>query len=133
MVGEQFKGTWESGTESTFVLEQRESEPDYTVIDWQISASYAEYEESGRYTGNYDVYYNNIDMPYTESSWAARQPTTLADILDDMGIQYDRIVVVSEDVETPNDWQYNVNGEYILTGDEIEIIELSAHWAGRRY
>lgn len=133
MMGFRFDGTWETGTKSTYDLEPRDYELEYTVINWLTTASYFEYDDIGYYTGNSDGYYDSTETHYTDREWATRRPTTVNDILDDMGVKYDKIVVVNEDITQPTDWQYNVKGNYVVTGSRIETIKLTATWSGSRY
>jgi hypothetical protein len=133
MMGFRFDGTWETGTKSTYVLEPRDHELEYTVINWLITASYFEYDEDGFYTGNSDGYYYSNEEEYSDSAWAAREPNTVADILKSMGVKFDKIVVTSEVVTQPSEDRYVVKGDYVVTGSRIGVIKLTATWAGHKY
>ena len=132
MNGVLFRGEWEPGTKSTFDLSTT-TNTKYKMLNWQTSASYFEYTEGGVYTGNSDDYTDTTHLLYTDKTWEAGRLTTVEDILDEMGIQYDNIEVVSEVVNNPpmGDHQ-RVDGKYEITGSQIETIKLTVAWTMAR-
>jgi hypothetical protein len=120
----QLEGSWEPGTKGAYTL---------SPIHWHISASYFEFDEDGRFTGNMDGHSNDVDMLYTDKAWADGRPTTVEDILDEMGVHYDKIVVTSEETTYPTDLKHEVEGRYVVTGDQFGSIKLTANWVGTIY
>ncbi len=80
-----------------------------------------------------DGHSNDVDMLYTDKAWADGRPTTVEDILDEMGVHYDKIVVTSEETTYPTDLKHEVEGRYVVTGDQFGSIKLTANWVGTIY
>ena len=50
-----------------------------------------------------------------------------------MDVKFDKIVVTNEVITQPTKDQYNVKGDYVVTGRDIGVIKLTVSWSGMKY
>jgi hypothetical protein len=85
-------------------------EPIYTKIWCMTTISINAYDIDDYYIDSFSET-AEITIPYTEYDWTD-DSTSIEDIMDSLGVQYNYIVTLSEETSYPTDNKYIMSGKY---------------------